>query len=155
VGSRSCHLKRRPALLAQASARHRARSAAAGAPTPHSPPLPINAPSTFPCTYTSSPACPPFPRCPTSPAQQAAAATAPGCRRPISPAPPRPKRARESASRDPGSLPRLRPAGPGQRFAGIWPDRRRPAAPGTTLQSKISFRGPSCKLVTQIVKPSC
>jgi hypothetical protein len=27
--------------------------------------------------------------------------------------------------------------------------------PGTTLQSKTSFRGPSCNLVTQIVKPSC
>jgi hypothetical protein len=140
VGSRSYHLRRRPALLAQASARHRARSAATGVLTPHSPPLPINAPSTFPCTYTSSPACPPFPRCPTTPAQQTAAATAPGRQRPISPAPPRPKRARESAPRDPGSLPRPRPTGPGRRFAGIWPDRRRPAPRSPIAKPKFFLR---------------
>jgi hypothetical protein len=141
VGSHSCHLRRRPALLVQASARHRARSAAAGALTPHSPPLPINAPSTFPCTYTRSPACPPFPRCPTTPAQQTAAATAPGRQRPISPAPPRPKRARESAPRDPGSLPRPRPAGGPPEFR---PDRRRPPR-GTQLQRTKSFWGSECK----------
>jgi hypothetical protein len=62
--SRSCNLRRRPTLLAQASARHRARSTAAGAPTPHSPLLPINTPNTFPCTYTSSPVCSPYSRRP-------------------------------------------------------------------------------------------
>jgi hypothetical protein len=66
----------------------------------------------------------------------------------------------ESAPWDPGTLPRPCPAGPGRRLAGIWPDRRCPAArnhiakrnffPGSLLQkvnsnSKSDFPV-SCKL---------
>jgi hypothetical protein len=113
---------------------------------------PSDTPSTFPCAYPDSPVCPSPPQRPTSPARQAAAATRPGRRhRPCWP-PPHPERARESVPRDPGTLPRPCPAGPGRRLAGIWPDRRcRP--PGTTLQRRKTFQGPNCKRLTPIVKP--
>jgi hypothetical protein len=49
-------------------------------------------------------------------------------------------------------LPYHPPAGLRRSTAGIAAGLPLPA-PGTTLQSQTSFRGPPCKLVTQIVKP--
>jgi hypothetical protein len=96
---------------------------------------------TFPCTCPSSPACR-LPRSPiTPPSQQAAAATVPGRRRRPSPTP-------SPAQSTPGIGPLgprdPPPPVPGRRLAGIWPDRRFPAArdhiakinffPGSLLQ---------------------
>jgi hypothetical protein len=51
----------------------------------------------------------------------------------------------ESAPWDPGTLPRPCPAGPGRRLAGIWPDRRCPAAQGLHCKTQILSRVPSAK----------
>jgi hypothetical protein len=40
-------------------------------------------------------------------------------------------------------VPRLRPAGPGQRFAGIWSDRRRPVLGDHIVKSQIFLRAQS------------
>jgi hypothetical protein len=53
---------------------------------------------------------------------------------------PRPVRARESSPEDPQAVPHPRPAGHCRRFAGIWPDRRRPV-PGDPIASSQFFTG--------------
>jgi hypothetical protein len=63
--------------------------------------------------------------------------------------PPHPKRAQESVPRDPGTLPRSCPSGPGRRLAGIWPDRRWPAAQGPHCKGPILFRGLLAKVKLQ------
>jgi hypothetical protein len=57
-------------------------------------------------------------------------------RRPL----PRPNQPSESAPWDPRPLPRPCLAGPGRRLAGIWPDRRCPAAQGRHCKEKILSR---------------
>jgi hypothetical protein len=68
------------------------------------------------------------------------AATAAGLRRASSPVAPCPNRARESSPRGPRSIPRPRPAGPGRRFAGIWPDRHL-SVPGDDIARFAIFLG--------------
>jgi hypothetical protein len=62
------------------------------------------------------------------------AANAPPPRRPS----PYPNPAPESIPRDPRVVHRPRPAGPGRRFAGIWPDRRRPAPRDPIASPQVS-----------------
>jgi hypothetical protein len=90
------------------------------------PQVQVNPPPTFPCTYPSSPACPSPPQNRHPAGTAAAAATAAGRRRPTSAVLSLPIRAWESNPRGPRTIPRPRLARPGRRFAGIWPDRRRP-----------------------------
>jgi hypothetical protein len=66
-------------------------------------------------------------RNPTSPAHRPQRPPRLAAGAPSLPAPSRPKRARKSTPSARWNLPRPRPAGLSRRFAGIWPDRRRPA----------------------------
>jgi hypothetical protein len=51
-----------------------------------------------------------------------------------------PNRAQESTPKDLRVDPRLRPTGPGRRFAEIWPDRRRPVLGDCIAKSQIFLR---------------
>jgi hypothetical protein len=51
---------------------------------------------------------------------------------------PGPNQALESTPRDPRVVPRPRLAGPGRRFAEIWPDRRRPASRDPIASPQVS-----------------
>jgi hypothetical protein len=87
--------------------------------------------STLPCLYSSSPTIPrPLHRAPPPVSQSRRPA---GRRRPPRRPSPCPNQAKESTPKDPRVDPRPRPAGPGRRFAGIWPDRHR-----TVLGNRIA-----------------
>jgi hypothetical protein len=76
----------------------------------------------------------------TSPAQRSRRPPPLVASAPTSPALSLPNRAQESTPKDPRVDPRPRPAGPGRRFAGIWPDRQRLVLGDPIAKSQLFMR---------------